>query len=139
VENIKLSYSVLRNEDGEEITIPNKYMIGDILVNSFSYRVVEGSVGVAYNSNIEHAIATIKKVIVAHKDVSKENEAIVGIEKFNDSSVDIAYRYWVPTKSFYKTQYELNLQVFGALNSENIVIPFPQREITMVGEKNVSK
>ena len=139
VENIKLSYSVLRNEDGEEITIPNKYMIGDVLVNSFSYRVVEGSVGVAYNSNIEHAISTIKKVIVAHKDVSKENEAIVGIEKFNDSSVDIAYRYWVPTKSFYKTQYELNLQVFGALNSENIVIPFPQREITMVGEKNVSK
>ena len=53
VEDIKLSYTVLVNEDGEQITIPNKYMIGDVLVNSFSYRIVEGSVGVAYDSDVE--------------------------------------------------------------------------------------
>lgn len=139
VEEIKLSYSVLRNEDGEEITIPNKYMIGDVLVNSFSYRVVEGSVGVAYDSDVSKAIETIKELIIKHPDVSTENVPIVGVEKFNDSSVDIGYRYWVPTKSFFKTQYEVNLQVLNALNDENITIPFPQREITILGEQNVSK
>jgi len=56
VEEIKLSYTALRNEDGEQITIPNKYMIGDVLVNSFSYRVVEGSVGVAYDSDVQKAL-----------------------------------------------------------------------------------
>ena len=139
VEDIKLSYSVLRNEDGEEITIPNKYMIGDVLVNSFSYRVVEGSVGVAYDSDVKKAISVINNIISSQDDVSNDNEAIVGIEKFNDSSIDIAYRYWVPTKSYFKSQYEVNLSVLIALGDADITIPFPQREIKILGDTNVSK
>ena len=132
VEDIKLAYTVLVNEDGEQITIPNKFMIGDILVNSFTYRIVEGSVGVAYESDIELAIQTIQQSIQEQKDVNHDREAIVGIEKFNDSSIDIAYRYWVPTKEFFKIQYEVNLDIFNALQKENITIPFPQREIHMI-------
>ncbi|QOP44822.1 mechanosensitive ion channel family protein [Sulfurimonas paralvinellae] len=134
VEDIKLAYTVLVNEDGEQITIPNKYMIGDILVNSFAFRIVEGSVGIAYDSDVTHAITTITQTLNQHKDINKENEAIVGIEKFNDSSIDIAYRYWAPTKSFFKTQYEVNLGIFNALQKENISIPFPQREVRMLQE-----
>ena len=139
VEDIKLSYTVLQNEDGEQITIPNKYMIGDVLVNSFSYRVVEGSVGVAYSSDVQNAVTVIKDVIAKQDEVSSENEPIVGVEKFNDSSIDIGYRYWVPTKSFFKTQYEVNLKVLNAINRANITIPFPQREIRVLGDENVSK
>lgn len=139
VEEIKLSYTVLRNEDGEEITIPNKYMVGDVLVNSFAYRVVEGSVGVAYDSDVNKAIQIIKELIISQDDISSENEPIVGVEKFNDSSVDIAYRYWVPTKSFFKTQYDVNLHVLSALNAADITIPFPQREVRVLGDSNVSK
>ena len=139
VEDIKLSYTVLQNEDGEQITIPNKYMIGDVLVNSFSYRIVEGSVGVAYNSDVQNAVVIIKDVIVKQDDVSSDNEPIVGVEKFNESSIDIGYRYWVPTKSYFKTQYEVNLKVLNAINAANITIPFPQREIRVLGDENVSK
>ncbi len=134
VEDIKLSYTVLVNEDGEQITIPNKYMIGDVLVNSFDFRVVEGSVGIAYDSDVQKAIESIKNIIDTQEDVSKENEAIVGIEKFNDSSIDIAYRYWVPTKSFFKSQYEVNLKVFNALEESKIAIPFPQREVKIISD-----
>ena len=132
VEDIKLSYTVLINEDGEQITIPNKFMIGDILVNSFAYRIVEGSIGIAYESDVNHAITTIAQTITVRKDISQNNEPIVGIEKFNDSSIDIAYRYWAPTQSFFKTQYEINLDIFHALQKENITIPFPQREVRML-------
>ena len=137
VEDIKLAYTVLRNEDGEEITIPNKYMIGDVLVNSFAYRIVEGKIGVSYYSDIEEAIQNIKMMVMAHEHVSVENEPIVGVEKFNESSIEIGYRYWVPTKSFFKTQYEVNLKVFNAIKSKNIEIPFPQREIKILGESSV--
>ncbi len=139
VEDIKLSYTVLHNEDGEQITIPNKYMIGDVLVNSFAYRIVEGSVGVAYDSDVQNAVDVIKNLILAQDDVNSDNEPIVGVEKFNDSSVDIGYRYWVTTKSFFKTQYNVNLKVLNALNAANITIPFPQREIRVLGDENVSK
>ncbi len=101
--------------------------------------MVEGSVGVAYDSDVEKAITTIKDIILNQEDVNSETEPIVGVEKFNDSSVDIAYRYWVPTKSFFKTQYDVNIKVLKALNSANITIPFPQREIRVLGENSVSK
>ena len=63
VEEIKLSYTVLRNEDEELITVPNKQMIGDVLVNSFDVRVVESSIGVSYEQDPAKAISLIKEVL----------------------------------------------------------------------------
>lgn len=132
VSAIKLAYTVMINEDKEQITIPNKYMIGDVLVNSFEKRLVEGSVGIAYDSDAQKAIQIIKDALHACVGVSSENEAIVGIEAFGDSSINIGYRYWVPTNSYFKTQYAANLQVLEALNEAKIAIPFPQREVKIL-------
>jgi len=134
VEDIKLAYTVLRNEDQEQLTIPNKYMIGDVLVNSFTSRIVEGSIGVSYDSDVEKVINLIKETILTCKDVSDDQEAIIGVEKFGDSSINIGYRYWVPTKSFFKTQYNVNLKILKVLNDEKISIPFPQREVRIIQE-----
>lgn len=139
VEEIKLSYTVLRNEDEELITIPNKKMIGDVLVNSFDVRVVESSIGVAYEEDPAKAIALIKEVLSGFKEVSKEHKPVVGIAKFGDSSIELGLRYWVPTKSYFKTQYEVNLALYNALHVNNISIPYPQREVRILGEKFDSK
>jgi len=69
VEEIKLSYTVLRNEDEELITIPNKKMIGDVLVNSFDVRVVESIIGVAYEQDPAKAIALIKEILSGFSEV----------------------------------------------------------------------
>jgi len=135
VEEIKLAYTALRNEDEELITVPNKQMIGDILVNSFEFRVVEAVVGIAYNENPQKAIEVIQGVLAGGTEVSNEHKPVVGIAKFGESAIEIGLRYWVPTKSFYKTQYEVNLAIYHALHVNNISIPFPQREIRILGEK----
>ncbi len=137
VQEIKLSYTILINEDKEQITIPNKYMVGDVLINSYLYRIVEGSIGISYGSDIKNSIKIIQNVLSEFKDVSNENNPIVGVENFGDSAINIAYRYWVPTNSFFKVQYEVNLEVIEALNKAKIVIPFPQREIRMIGDKEL--
>lgn len=134
VEEIKLSYTVLRNEDEELITVPNKQMIGDVLVNSFDVRVVESSIGVSYEQDPAKAISLIKEVLSGFKDVSKEHKPVVGIAKFGDSSIEVGLRYWVPTKSFFKTQYEVNLALYKVLHENHVTIPYPQREVRILGE-----
>lgn len=134
VEEIKLAYTTLRTEDEELITVPNKNMIGEVLVNSFTYRIVESSVGISYNDDAEKAIALIKNVIDGFENLSSDNNSIVGIEKFGDNAVEIGMRYWVPTRSFFKVQYEVNLAVYKALNSAKITIPYPQRDVHVYGE-----
>jgi len=135
VEEIKLSYTILRNEDEELITIPNKKMIGDVLVNSFEFRIVESSIGVAYEEDPAKAIALIKEVLSGFKEVSNTHKPVVGIAKFGDSSIELGLRYWVPTKSYFKTQFEVNLALYNTLHVNNISIPYPQREVRILGEK----
>lgn len=135
VEEIKLAYTTLRTEDEELITVPNKNMIGEVLVNSFKYRIVESRVGISYDDDAEKAIGVIKKVIDGYESISGDNPAIVGIEKFGDSAVEIGMRYWVPTRNYFKCQYEVNLLVYKALKGEGITIPFPQRDVHLISDK----
>ncbi len=132
VEEIKLSYTLLRTEDEELITVPNKYMIGEIMVNSFAYRLVEGNIGVGYDDNIDRVIEMIKGVVENHPDLSKENTPVIGIESFGDSAVIIGMRYWVPTKRYFQTQYEINKAVYDAIKSNGYTIPYPQRDVHLI-------
>lgn len=137
VEEIKLAYTTLRTEDEELITVPNKNMIGEVIVNSFKYRIVESTVGISYGDDIYKAIAIIKEVIDGFENVSVDNKAIVGIEKFGDNALEIGMRYWVPTRSYFKMQYEVNLAVYKALSDAKLTIPFPQRELHIHGKPTI--
>tara|TARA_B110000037_G_scaffold51006_1_gene62625 strand:- start:546 stop:1376 length:831 start_codon:yes stop_codon:yes gene_type:complete len=132
VESVNLGNTQLMTEDGEEITIPNRQLLGEILTNSFENLVVEGVVGIDYAADPEVAIEAVKKAIKDTNQVVVDREPQVGIQGFGDSSIDIGYRYWVPTKCYYNIQYSVNLAVFKALKASAITIPFPQRDVHMI-------
>ncbi|WP_299181550.1 mechanosensitive ion channel family protein [uncultured Neptuniibacter sp.] len=135
VKEIKLAYTVLSTEDGEMITIPNRHIVGEVITNSFEYKVVEASVGISYSSKPEIAIDAITTVLKRFDEISQSPAPQVGIETFADSSINIGYRYWVPTERYFQIQYQINLEIFNALSQAEIEIPFPQREVTL---KNAS-
>lgn len=132
VEDISLAATEIRAEDGELIVIPNKHILGEIHSNSESNRIVEGSIGVAYDAPIEEAISIIENILASNPDVAKAATPEVGISGFGDSSVDIEFRYWAPSGRYYPTTHAINLAVFNAFKSAGISIPFPQREVRML-------
>ena len=134
VECIHLGFTELTAEDGEMITIPNRRILGEILTNSYGYRVVEGVVGIEYESDPNAAIKAVENALSRVDSISKDHTPEVGIEEFADSSINIGYRYWVPTADYHKTMYEANLQVFNGLKAAGIGIPFPQRDVRIVKE-----
>lgn len=126
VEEIRLAYTILSTEDGEEITIPNKHIIGEVLVNSFEWKVVESVVGIDYKCDPKQAIEVIQKVLEHFKEeISQEPKAQIGIIEFADFSINIQMRYWAKTKLYFETQYRVNLAVYEAFKKEGISIPFP--------------
>lgn len=129
VRDINLAHTILYTEDGEQIVIPNRHVVGEVLTNSWQYRVVEGVVGISYGDDPECAIALVRQVLRDDPDVAKEPPGQVGISAFADSAVAIAYRYWVPTQSFFEVQYRVNLAVWKAIQTSGITIPFPQRDV----------
>lgn len=133
VSEIKLAYTVLINENKELITVPNKFMIGDILVNSYEYRLAEGEIGICAENNLEQIIEIITTTINSTDGISSQNSPIVGLAKFADSSVIIGYRYWAKTDSFFKIQYEINLKIINTLKANSISLPFPRQDILLLG------
>lgn len=63
VDEVSLGTTILTDEDGVKITIPNKHIVGEILHNSEEKRIVEEIVGISYNSDPEKAIQIIKEVL----------------------------------------------------------------------------
>ena len=132
VEEVGLAATRLSNEDGERITIPNKHIVGEILVNSFEKKVVETSIGISYDDDPHKAIEFISEALKNIPEIVDEPLPQIGIEEFADSSVNIGMRYWVPTKQYFQILYQANLAVYEALNKAQITIPFPQRDIHML-------
>ena len=134
VEEIRLAATLLTTEDGEIITIPNKHIVGEILHNSFANKVVEMTVGIAYGDDPETAIAAMEKALLAIEEICRDPQPQIGIQDFGESSIDIGLRFWVPTRKYFQTLYRANLAVHRALCAAGITIPFPQRDVHVVGK-----
>ncbi|MBI4358630.1 MAG: mechanosensitive ion channel family protein [Candidatus Omnitrophica bacterium] len=139
VQEVKLACTILMNEDGVRITIPNKHIVGETLQNSKANSVVEGVIGISYGSDPDRAIDVVRETLRQFNEVVQSPSPQVGIQQFADSSVNIAYRYWVPTIKYFHTSMAVNLAVYRAFRTANIEIPFPQRDVHLISQPtNVS-
>ncbi|WP_434930594.1 mechanosensitive ion channel family protein [Shewanella sp. HL-SH5] len=126
---IKLGQTILTNEEGEQISIPNKLIIGEILHNSFEYKLVENTLNIDYQADTAAIITIIEQAISLSDKVNKDQKILVGINGFNSIGIELGMRYWVPTKHYFQAKYQTNQQVMLALKQANIIIPCPVREI----------
>lgn len=134
VEDISLAQTHLRAEDGELIVIPNKHIVGEIHTNSEANRIVEGSIGIAYSADPTKATTLIEEVLAGNQNVDHSARPEVGICNFGDSSINIEYRYWTATGSYYNTVHAVNLAIFQTFGEHGIAIPFPQREVRLLND-----
>ena len=136
VEEVKLGATILTDEDGVKITIPNKHIVGEIIHNSEEKKIVEEIVGISYDSDPKKAIQIIKEALDPFEEISKEPPPQIGIQEFGDSSINIGLRYWIPTNTYFKILYQVNLSVYQHLKAKNIKIPFPQRDVHIVSRSH---
>ena len=134
VQEVKLACTILTNEEGVKITIPNKHIVGEILYNSQENRLAEGLVGISYDSDPEMAIGVVRRTVEQFSEVTKDPRPQIGIRDFGDSAVNIGYRYWVPTAKYFQITYAVNLAIYKALQTAKIPIPFPQRDIHIISQ-----
>lgn len=135
VKEVKLGFTRLVTEDNELVTVPNRHIVGEIQINSKGVRIVEAVVGVSYGSNLEAALGAVGRAVASVPEVSREPAPQVGIDGFGDSSINIGYRYWVPSRSYHALRYRVNRAVHDALAAAGVMIPFPQRVVHLKAEQ----
>lgn len=132
VEQVLLAYTILKNEDDVQITIPNKHIVGEILLNSKHDSLLELSVGIAYEHNPLEVIKLLEETIEKLDITGEQRKPQIGIDEFSDSAITIAIRLWTPTVNLYSAKYKAYAGIYLALDKAKIRIPFPQRDVHLI-------
>jgi small conductance mechanosensitive channel len=136
VETITLFSTTLGHVDHSHVIVPNRKIVGEILHNYGRIRQVEASIGVAYDTDLAVPMAVIREVLAANPRVLKEPPAVVQTAQLGESAVIIAIKPWVLVQDQVSAPGELNAAVLEAFRTRGIVIPFPQREVRLLGRQD---
>ena len=134
VTDIELFSTTLLHSDRSRVVIPNRKIVGEILHNYGRVRQLDLSVGVAYNSNLDKALAIVRDILATNPRVLKEPAAVVGISTLADSSITISVKPWVAVPDYTGAQLEIYQAIVERLRAGQIEIPFPQREIRLLNQ-----
>ncbi|MGQ0579598.1 MAG: mechanosensitive ion channel family protein [Betaproteobacteria bacterium] len=132
VETISLFTSVLSHPDLSRVVIPNRKIVGEILHNYGKIRQLSITVGVAYDTDLNKALAAVGEVLQTNRRVLKDPAPAIGISVLADSSVDITMAPWVNVTDFGPAAGEINKALVETFRVRAISIPFPQREVRML-------
>jgi small conductance mechanosensitive channel len=133
VEAITLFNTALTHLDRSRIVVPNRKVVGEILHNYGRIRQSEIRVGVAYESNLPLALSTIRDLVQANPRVLAEPTPVIQVITLADSAVQIAVKPWVAVADYGTVAGELNLSLVEQLRQRGIGIPYPQREVRLIG------
>jgi small conductance mechanosensitive channel len=133
VATITLFTTTLIHLDRSRVVIPNRKIVGEILHNFGTIRQIDIVVGVAYDTDINSAMAEIGAVLQANAHVLRDPAPVVQTLLLGDSSVNIGIRPWVAVADYRAALGQINQAVLETFRSQGIVMPFPQREVRLLG------
>jgi len=133
VETIALFNTALRHPDRSRIIVPNRKIVGEILHNYGRIRQSDVRVGVAYESDLAAALGVIRDLVRANPRVLPEPAPVIQVARLGESEVQIAIQPWVAVADFGAVTGELHLALVEGLRRRGISIPYPQREVRLIG------
>lgn len=137
VQRIGIRSSTVRTWDGSDVVVPNAEFISQRVTNwtlSDQKRRIEVPVGVAYGTDPERVLELLFEVARSHPNTIDEPAPRSLFLGFGDSSLNFELRAWVgQLDHFLITRSELHVQINAALAQAGITIPFPQRDLHLVG------
>ncbi|NND49432.1 MAG: mechanosensitive ion channel [Rhizobiales bacterium] len=141
--------ATLETFDGKDIMVPNERFITSAFVNwTHNNRKQRYALNfqVAYNTDLEVMFETIRETVASHPQVLS-GDAVdpaerpdAEIESFGDSGINILVEFWMEDIDDGENRVgaDLLLMIWTALKANNIQMPFPQREVRVLGEVKTS-
>lgn len=131
--DINLFSTTLGHTDRSKVVIPNRKVVGEIMHNCGQTRRLSLAVGVSYETDINLALHLIEDVLRANPRVLQNPAPVIGVGQLADFCITININPWVSVPDFEVATSEINTGILKIFREQNVVIPFPQQEIRMLG------
>ncbi len=138
VEDVSIRSTDLRTRDDLLVTVPNAELNTATIINESTperERRLQVSLGVAYDSDLEHVEDVLLDVAREADVVIDEPAPRVRVREFAASSINVDLLAWISAPVLRgRARHVLLKQIHAAFRSEGIEIPFPQRVVTTTDE-----
>lgn len=143
--DLNIRSATLETFDGKDIMVPNEKFITSTFVNWTHHNEKQRyslNFQVAYATDLEKLFDIVRKVVASHPKVLSGEEIPLAerpdaeIAGFGDSGVDILVEFWMDgiDDGENRVGADLLLMIWTALKTAGIEIPFPQREVKILGQ-----
>lgn len=139
VTQITTRFTVLRALTGTEYIVPNELLVAQIVQNqSFTDNRVflKTQVQVAYDTDVEQAMGLLITAAKAHPRTLADTPPRAYLTAFADSGISLEVGFWIndPQEGTANVRSDVNVAIWRAFKAHGIVMPFPQREVRLLGE-----
>jgi len=139
IRELSMRATTLETYDGKDIVVPNEKFITTTFTNwthRDNFQRYGITFSVAYKTDIDKMLELVKKTVRSHPQVLEEPElADAEISEFGASGVEILVEFWIEgiDDGVNHVDADLKLLIWHVLKENDIEMPFPQREVKIVG------
>ncbi len=126
--------------DGPHAVLPNSKIWGETIVNlsvmDKGMRGFDETYGIAYSDDINTALLILRQIAADEPRTLDDPKPLIAVESLGDSSVNILFRAWTLGGDWWTTKLDLVQRCKEGLEAGGISIPFPQRDLHIIGNGN---
>ena len=139
VKAMNLVSTTIATWDNQKLVVPNSKIWGDVIRNITAepHRRVDMTFGISYADDVDHAERVLWDIIKGNELVLSEPEPVIALHSLGESSVDFVVRPWVKTSDYWTLYWAVTREVKKRFDQEGISIPFPQRDVHLIQQKEV--
>jgi small-conductance mechanosensitive channel len=147
VTQINTRYTLLKAQDGTESIVPNEMLITQTVINHSLTRPdirITVPVQVGYDTDLDAAREIMLEVARAHHRVlhaSDQDEPKVLLKSFGDNGIQLELGVWIndPSEGQQNLRSDINWELWRRFRAAGIEMPFPQRVVHLVADKDVAQ
>jgi small-conductance mechanosensitive channel len=138
VTRINTRYTVLQGLDGVESIVPNEMLVSGAVQNSSlsnKHLWVSTKVSVAYDTDIDMVLGLLEQAALSVARVVKEKPPSATLLNFGADGLDLQVGWWIadPENGRGGVTSDVNRAIWKAFQEHKISVPFPQREMRILG------
>ena len=124
--------------DGPIAFLPNSRIWGQTILNlsvtDKDIRRIDEHYGIGYGDDINKAISILRQIVADEARILQDPAPLIKVDSLGDSSVNILFRVWTTRAEWWDTKLDLVQRCKEALEAGGISIPFPQRDVRVIGQ-----
>jgi len=136
IEAISIFNTIMKTPDNRVITVPNSLIYAGTITNfsAMDTRRIDLVIGVGYGDKVSQAREIMQSVLAGDERILKDPAPAVMLLELADSSVNFAVRPWVASADYWAVRADVLENIKLALEDNGLSIPYPQRDVHLIGQ-----